>query len=98
MTTSAEAAEAIAILDGVRRAFPVATGERIIDAALKAGVRLPYSCKGGMCCTCRCKVREGSVAMDVNYALESWELEAGYVLACQSRPQTSRIELDFDAT
>lgn len=91
-------AEAVAIIDGVRHRFAVPAGERVLDAALKAGVRLPYSCKGGMCCTCRCKLRAGEVAMDVNYSLEPWELEAGYVLACQSRPLTPHIELDFDAT
>lgn len=93
-----EAAEAIAILDGMRHSFPVPSGERIVDAATRAGVRLPYSCKGGMCCTCRCKLRDGQIAMDINYSLEPWELDAGYVLACQSRPLTARVELDFDAT
>jgi ring-1,2-phenylacetyl-CoA epoxidase subunit PaaE len=59
---------------------------------------VPYSCKAGMCCTCRCKLLEGEVTMDANYSLEPWELAAGYVLACQSRPLTARVRLDFDQT
>jgi ring-1,2-phenylacetyl-CoA epoxidase subunit PaaE len=68
----------------------------VIDAALAAGLDLPYSCRGGMCCTCRARLVEGKVAMDHNYSLEPWELEAGYVLTCQSRPQTGKIVLDYD--
>ena len=49
-----------------------------------------------MCCTSRCKIREGEVEMAANYSLEPWELEAGFVLACQSRPLTEKIVLDFD--
>ena len=63
----------------------------------EAGVELPFSCAGGMCCTCRCRVSEGKAEMDVNYSLEPWELEAGFVLACQSRPHSEKIILDFDA-
>jgi ring-1,2-phenylacetyl-CoA epoxidase subunit PaaE len=69
----------------------------ILDAALAAGADLPYACKGGVCCTCRAKVVEGKVAMAVNYALEDWELEKGFVLACQARPLTGRVVLDYDA-
>jgi ring-1,2-phenylacetyl-CoA epoxidase subunit PaaE len=85
------------VLDGRTRCLRARPGERIIDAAHAQGVELPHSCRGGMCCTCRCKVLEGEVKMDVNYSLEPWELEAGYVLACQSRPLTQRVKLDFDA-
>jgi ring-1,2-phenylacetyl-CoA epoxidase subunit PaaE len=91
-------ASVTALLDGLTHRFTVAPEDRIVDAALKAGIPLPYSCKGGMCCTCRCKLVEGRVVMDVNYSLEPWELEAGYVLACQSRPLTPRVALDFDQT
>jgi len=89
-------AEAEAVLDGIRHRFPIAADETIIDAALGAGLELPYSCRGGMCCTCRARLLEGKVAMDVNYSLEPWELSAGYVLTCQSRPQTPRLLLDYD--
>jgi ring-1,2-phenylacetyl-CoA epoxidase subunit PaaE len=89
-------AEAEAVLDGGRHRFPIGEGETVIDAALAAGLELPYSCRGGMCCTCRAKLVEGEVAMDHNYSLEPWELQAGYVLTCQSRPKTKKIVLDYD--
>ncbi|MES2701930.1 MAG: 1,2-phenylacetyl-CoA epoxidase subunit PaaE [Bacteroidota bacterium] len=72
-------------------------GESILDAALKKGADLPYACKGGVCCTCRAKVTEGEVEMEVNYALEHDEIEKGFVLTCQSHPRTERVIIDFDA-
>jgi ring-1,2-phenylacetyl-CoA epoxidase subunit PaaE len=89
-------AEAEAVLDGIRHRFPIGAEETVIDAALASGLELPYSCRGGMCCTCRARLVEGEVAMDHNYSLERWELEAGYVLTCQSHPKTKRIVLDYD--
>jgi ring-1,2-phenylacetyl-CoA epoxidase subunit PaaE len=89
-------AEAEAVLDGIRHRFPIGAEETIIDAALTAGLDLPYSCRGGMCCTCRARLIEGKVAMDQNYSLERWELEAGYVLTCQSRPKSANLVLDYD--
>ncbi|HEX4171400.1 MAG TPA: 1,2-phenylacetyl-CoA epoxidase subunit PaaE [Acetobacteraceae bacterium] len=91
-------AKAIAtvISEGARFEFPVAEGEAVIDAAIRAGRSLPYSCKGGMCCTCRARLVEGKVDMAVNYSLEPWELQAGYVLTCQSRPVTDRVVIDYD--
>ena len=74
------------IIDGKRRDVPVAEGEAILDAALRAGVDLPFACKGGMCSTCRAKLVEGEAQMDVNYSLEPWELKAGFVLTCQAKP------------
>lgn len=86
------------VLDGVSKSFSYDDpSKRIVDAAAAKGLDLPYSCAGGMCATCRCKVVEGSAEMDVNYALEPWETEAGYVLACQSRPTSAKLVLDFDA-
>jgi ring-1,2-phenylacetyl-CoA epoxidase subunit PaaE len=87
---------ATVISEGARFEFPVAAGEAIIDAAIRAGRSLPYSCKGGMCCTCRAKLVEGKVEMAVNYSLEPWETEAGYVLTCQSHPVTERVVIDYD--
>ena len=87
------------VLDGARRAFTL--GERdgsVIDAAERAGLDLPWSCRGGMCCTCRCRVEEGSAEIAINYSLEPWEVEAGFTLACQARPTSDRLVLDFDAT
>lgn len=71
-------------------------GQNILDAALAAGADLPYACKGGVCCTCKAKITEGEVVMDVNYALEPDEVANGYVLLCQSHPRTSTIYVDFD--
>jgi ring-1,2-phenylacetyl-CoA epoxidase subunit PaaE len=87
---------ATVISEGARFDIPVAEGEAIIDAAIRAGRSLPFSCKGGMCCTCRAKLVEGRVEMTVNYSLEPWETDAGYVLTCQSHPVTERVVIDYD--
>jgi ring-1,2-phenylacetyl-CoA epoxidase subunit PaaE len=84
------------IIDGKRREVPVAEGEAILDAALRAGVDLPFACKGGMCSTCRAKLVEGEAPMDVNYSLEPWELKAGFVLTCQAKPCSDRVVVDYD--
>ncbi|HEX6840380.1 MAG TPA: 2Fe-2S iron-sulfur cluster-binding protein, partial [Stellaceae bacterium] len=89
-------AEAEAVLDGIRHRFPVAADQSIIEAAEAAGLELPYSCRGGMCCTCRARLVDGKVEMAHNYSLERWELEAGYVLTCQSRPTTPKVVFDYD--
>ena len=84
-------------MDGHKKSVAMARdAENIVDAAAEHGVELPYSCKGGVCATCRTHVREGAVQMDTNYGLEPWEVEAGFILACQSRPQTDEILLDYD--
>jgi ring-1,2-phenylacetyl-CoA epoxidase subunit PaaE len=72
-------------------------GTRILDAVLEVRADAPYACKGGVCGTCRAKLLTGEVAMDRNFALEPDEVEAGFVLACQSRPVTDDVVLDFDA-
>jgi len=87
---------ATVISEGVSADIPVAEGEAIIDAAIRAGRSLPYSCKGGMCCTCRARLVEGRVEMAVNYPLEPWETDAGYTLPCQSHPVTDRVVIDYD--
>jgi ring-1,2-phenylacetyl-CoA epoxidase subunit PaaE len=84
------------IVDGKRKDVPIAEGEAILDAALRAGMDLPYACKGGMCSTCRAKIVEGETTMDVNYSLEPWELEAGFVLTCQAHPVSERVVVDYD--
>lgn len=83
-------------LNGSAYQFPMLEGETIIDAGERAGLEMPYSCRGGMCCTCRGKLVSGKVEMAVNYSLEPWESEAGYVLTCQARPLTQEIEVDYD--
>jgi ring-1,2-phenylacetyl-CoA epoxidase subunit PaaE len=87
------------IMDGHKKTFDMQAGEdNIVDAAAASGIDLPYSCKGGVCATCRCHVREGEVTMATNYGLEPWELEEGFVLACQSRPVSGTLTLDYDKT
>lgn len=71
-------------------------GDNVLDAALKQGADLPFACKGGVCCTCRARLLEGEVKMDVNYALEEEEVKAGFILTCQSHPRSERIVVDFD--
>jgi ring-1,2-phenylacetyl-CoA epoxidase subunit PaaE len=71
-------------------------GEPILDAALRQGADLPYACKGGVCCTCRAKLIEGEVDMEVNYGLEQEEIEHGFILTCQSHPRTEKVVVDFD--
>jgi ring-1,2-phenylacetyl-CoA epoxidase subunit PaaE len=84
-------------IDGVGFSFDLPfNGLSILDAALAAGADLPYACKGGVCSTCRAKLVQGEVQMRQNYALEPEELAAGFVLACQSRPVTQAVALDFD--
>ncbi len=70
--------------------------DTVLDAAARAGLELPFSCRAGVCSTCRTKVLSGKVEMAQNYALEDWELEQGYILACQSRVMTPVLELDYD--
>ncbi len=84
-------------LDGRIVSFDLSyNGNNILDAALQEGADLPYACKGGVCCTCRAKLVEGKVKMDVNYALEPEELEQGFILTCQSHPTTEKVVIDFD--
>lgn len=89
--------EAELILDGHHYRFPVRRGqESILDAGLRAGLELRYSCKGGVCATCRAKLIEGEVDMDGNFALEDYEIARGFILTCQSFPVTERVVVDFD--
>lgn len=96
---SADLASVTVIMDGHKKSFEMDDEmDNIVDAAAKQGIDLPYSCKGGVCATCRCHLREGEVSMAVNYGLEPWEVEKGFVLACQSRPLSKRLVLDYDRT
>lgn len=86
------------VVDGKEFEIPVSRDEHLLDAALGAGLDLPFSCKAGVCCTCRCKVVEGSATMDKNYTLEADEVAQGYVLSCQARAaaDTMKLVLSFD--
>ena len=87
------------IMDGHRKSFEMPrAGDNIVDAAAEKGYELPFSCKGGVCATCRTHVRAGEVKMETNYGLEPWEVEKGFVLACQSHPVSKSVVLDYDKT
>jgi ring-1,2-phenylacetyl-CoA epoxidase subunit PaaE len=89
--------EVSVLMDGRRRSFTMRLeSETVLDGAARAGIELPFSCRAGVCSTCRTKVVRGTVSMAQNYALEDWELEQGYVLACQSHVQQGPLELDYD--
>ncbi|MGP8300559.1 2Fe-2S iron-sulfur cluster-binding protein [Streptomyces inhibens] len=85
-----------ATLDGRSGTWPVHDGEPLLEAVLRNRADAPYACKGGVCGTCRAFLVSGEVRMDRNFALESEEVDTGYVLACQSHPVTEKVELDFD--
>lgn len=70
--------------------------DNLLDGALAAGADLPFACKGGVCSTCKCQIKSGSVEMKVNYALEEFEVEQNYILSCQAVPTSDKIVLDFD--
>ena len=84
-------------LDGNIHKLEVSYNDSILDSAIDRGIDLPYSCKGGVCSTCRAKLLEGQVEMETNYALEKDELAQGYILTCQSFPNAKLIQVDYDA-
>ncbi|PZO65854.1 MAG: phenylacetic acid degradation protein [Paracoccus denitrificans] len=89
--------QATVTLDGTTRSFEMTRGgETILEAAIAASLDAPYSCKAGVCSTCRCKVLEGEAEMAVNHALEDYEVRAGYVLSCQATPLSDRIVVTYD--
>jgi ring-1,2-phenylacetyl-CoA epoxidase subunit PaaE len=98
-TTSTDLAKVTVVMDGHKKSFEMPRdGTNIVDAAADQGVELPYSCKGGVCATCRTHVQKGEVEMATNYGLEPWEVEKGFVLACQCTPVSDEILLNYDKT
>ncbi len=84
-------------LDGIMFDFDLSyKGQSILDAALNEGADLPFACKGGVCCTCKAKLLQGVVVMDVNWGLEQDEIDKGFILTCQSHPTTEKVVVDFD--
>lgn len=85
-------------LDGrsIEFTMPASSEDSVLDAALAAGADLPYACKGGVCCTCKARLLEGEVKMDVHWGLEEEEIKQGFILTCQSHPLTSNVSVDFD--
>ena len=84
------------VLDGKTHQLAMGRQDRVLDAALDAGLDLPYSCKGGVCCTCRARVLEGRLEMEKNFTLEPWETDQGFVLTCQARPLTDHVVVSYD--
>ena len=84
------------MLDGKPHELRMSPQEKVLDVALAAGLDLPWSCRGGVCCTCRAKVMEGSVEMEKNFTLEPWETEKGFVLSCQARPTSDKLVVSYD--
>jgi ring-1,2-phenylacetyl-CoA epoxidase subunit PaaE len=90
-------ARVVIIRDGVTREVNIAAGsESLLAAAARAGLDVPYSCRSGVCATCRAKLLEGRVRMDRNFALEPHEVQAGFVLTCQAHPLTQRVVVSYD--
>ena len=86
------------ILDGIAFDFPLsANGPSILEAAMAQGADLPFSCKSGVCCTCKARLIEGEVEMDVVYGLEPDEIDRGFILTCQSHPRSAKLVVDFDS-
>lgn len=85
------------VIGGIRTQVRAEPDDTVLDAAARSGLDLPFSCKGGVCATCRAKLLDGSVEMATNYALEPWETDAGFILTCQSRPTSDRLVVDYDA-
>jgi ring-1,2-phenylacetyl-CoA epoxidase subunit PaaE len=88
--------EVTVVLDGRASTVTVAEGDTVLEGAQRVRPDLPFACKGGVCGTCRARVTEGEVTMRRNFALEPAELAAGFVLTCQSRPATAKLEVTFD--
>ncbi|MBK6929851.1 MAG: phenylacetate-CoA oxygenase/reductase subunit PaaK [Saprospirales bacterium] len=96
--TAAIEASVTVIQDGMQFDFQLPSdGSTLLDAAMRAGADLPFSCKGGVCSTCKAKVLEGKVRMELCYALEPDEIAAGFVLTCQSHPESKKVVVSFDA-
>jgi ring-1,2-phenylacetyl-CoA epoxidase subunit PaaE len=85
------------VMDGRRRSFTMASGDAsVLAAAERAGLELPFSCRSGICATCRARITDGAAVMTHNIALEPWETEAGFVLCCQARPTTRTLDISYD--
>ena len=98
---AAAAQEALAtisiVMDGRRRSFPMSRRDAsVLEAAERAGLELPFSCRSGICATCRARILQGTAEMTHNIALAPWEVEAGFVLCCQARPGSATLELTYD--
>ena len=92
-----EVAQLTIVMDGRQRTFAMLDDDAtVLDAGERVGMELPYSCRAGVCSTCRAKVTRGTAEMEINYALEPWEVAAGFILCCQARPTSPELELTYD--
>lgn len=94
---SYETATVTFTLSGQQETFDLTPGDSILEGALQLRSDAPYACMGGACGTCRAKLIEGEAEMDHNFALGRAELDAGYILTCQSHPTTPFVSVDYDA-
>ena len=97
-TTKEGSIKVYLIIDGSQETMHMHADESILDAALRQGIDLPYSCRSGVCSTCRAKLSSGKTKMALNYALEPWELEQGFILTCQAKPTSKTLEVNYDQT
>ncbi|MEX2597561.1 MAG: 2Fe-2S iron-sulfur cluster-binding protein [Salibacteraceae bacterium] len=88
-------AEVTIILDGKENIIQVGS-ETILEAALKAGIDAPFSCRSAICSTCMALLVEGEVEMEMNHVLTDEELEEGFVVTCQSHPKTDKVKISYD--
>ncbi len=96
-TAHQDSVQVSVVVDGVRNEFGMSEADdTVLSAATAKGVDLPYSCTAGVCSTCRAKLIEGEVEMVNNYALEPWEVEAGFILTCQAKPKSKKLTLTYD--
>ncbi len=95
-SASAKTVHMTIVLDGKEHEVALSPDEHVLDAALNAGLDLPFSCKAGVCSTCRCKVTQGEVTMDKNFTLEADEVGQGFALSCQARAATQKLVISFD--
>ncbi|WP_448616523.1 1,2-phenylacetyl-CoA epoxidase subunit PaaE [Modestobacter sp. URMC 112] len=96
-TIEGPSAQVTIVLDGRATTLSLPRDEPVLDSGQKIRGDLPFACKGGVCGTCRARVTDGEVEMRRNYALEAAEVEAGYVLTCQTLPLSDSVTIDFDA-
>ena len=84
------------LVDGVKQSFTAARTLSILEAALAHGIDAPYSCKAGVCSTCKCKIIEGEIEMRANHALEDYEIAQGYALSCQTYALSDKIVAEYE--
>lgn len=89
-------AELTVIVDSEKETFPISSKDNILEKALAEGLDVPYSCKGGVCSSCKAKILEGTVDMDINFSLTDKDVEEGYILTCQAKPTSDKIVVSYD--